>query len=142
MAGTGCDCTPGEQDEHFSSGLGISVLLGASHALFWRKHSHLSIFPVTQRVTGRVFIKSFSLATGSPVLEWEGEPSDVVNQWGLLELSLRPRKNTFYYVRRFLLSGSCRPLGMCAGTFDRCRARQDGMNKMKLSLHFAFDHPM
>lgn len=49
--------------------------------------------------------------------------------------------NTFYYVR-FLLPGSCGPLGMCAGTFDGCRARQDGMNKMKLSLHFAFDQPM
>lgn len=37
MAGTGCDCTPGEQGEHFSSGLGISVLLGASHAFFLEK---------------------------------------------------------------------------------------------------------
>lgn len=50
----------------------------------------------------------------------------------LLELSLRPRKNMFYYVRRFLLPGSCGTLGMCAGSFDRCQARQDGMNKMKL----------
>ena len=48
-----------------------------------------------------------------------------------LGLLMKPRKIIFCWVRRFLLPGGCRPLRMCAVTFDRCPAGQDGVHRWR-----------
>lgn len=50
-----------------------------------------------------------SLATGSSVLEWVGDPSDIVNQWTLLGAVIKAQESVFYHSRRFLLPGDVGP---------------------------------
>lgn len=56
-----------------------------------------------------------SLAAGSPVLEWVGDPSDIVNQWTLLGAVIEAQESVFYHSRRFLLPGDVGPLGCVLG---------------------------
>lgn len=74
MAGTGCDCTPGEQGEHFSSGLGISVLLGASHAFFFGENMVICPFALSLSES----LAEFSLYPSPWLLapqSWSGQES-------------------------------------------------------------------
>ena len=118
----------------------MALLVPPPHASFWREHIHVPIFPAIQQVIGKVFHLSPWLLALQSWSWWNTLVTKVSG--GFLELSLRPRKSIFCCIRRFLLPHGCRSLRMSAVTFDRCQSGQDGVHTVKLSLHFAFHHPI
>ena len=73
VAGTECVCTPGEQDEHLHSSLGVNTILVPLFCILLERMWSF-VHPLCHSASHGQSCLSIFLTTGFPALEWMGDP--------------------------------------------------------------------